>query len=313
MLLFVPALTPELRSGVAGLERRVVTADGGRLKLEWGVLDGFTASGGEPRLAVEVVDGRVLGFLGMYLFGGEGSVELAGMVDPDVRRRGIGSALLDTVLRRCQERGWGQLLLVTPRNGAGGSEFAQAHGGRLEHSEHALVLRGDPAPGPSDPSITMRRAGPADADAVGRLLSSAFDWMPDDLHGLLGSPDERTMIAFADRIPVSTVRLTSGADWGSVHGFAVDPARQGRGIGRDVLRRCCRLLREDGAATVGLEVAVENDRALGLYTSLGFQRVLTEDYYRLPQPAGPAPTASGTTVRDGSTGRPDAPVDRMRQ
>jgi len=28
-----------------------------------------------------------------------------------------------------------------------------------------------------------------------------------------------------------------------------------------------------------LEVAVENEHALGLYTSLGFTRVTTEDYY----------------------------------
>jgi ribosomal protein S18 acetylase RimI-like enzyme len=32
---------------------------------------------------------------------------------------------------------------------------------------------------------------------------------------------------------------------------------------------------------VGLEVAVENERALGLYTSIGFRPVTTEDYYAL--------------------------------
>jgi ribosomal protein S18 acetylase RimI-like enzyme len=49
-----------------------------------------------------------------------------------------------------------------------------------------------------------------------------------------------------------------------------------------VLRRVCRNFREGGATQVGLEVAVENDRALGLYTSLGFRPVITEDYYALP-------------------------------
>ena len=70
-------------------------------------------------------------------------------------------------------------------------------------------------------------------------------------------------------------------DRGGVYGFVVDPALQGRGIGRDMLRRVCRDLRGDGALQVGLEVAVENDRALGLYTSPGFARVSTEDYYSL--------------------------------
>jgi ribosomal protein S18 acetylase RimI-like enzyme len=284
VLLLVPALTAELRSGVVDLERRVVAADGGRLKLEWGVLDGLPPTAADPRLALEVADGRVVGFLGMYAFGGDRTAELAGMVDPEARRRGIGSALLGAVLPLCRQGGRDRVLLVTPRNGAGGAEFARAHGGRLEASEHALVLRGDPVPGPSDPAITMRQAGPADADAVGRLLKAAFDWTPNDLAGVLGRPDERTMLVHCDGVAVGTVRLTMGEDSAGIYGFAVDPVWQGRGIGRDVLRRCCRQLREDGAAAVGLEVAVDNERALGLYTSLGFERVLTEDYYRLPAP-----------------------------
>jgi ribosomal protein S18 acetylase RimI-like enzyme len=44
----------------------------------------------------------------------------------------------------------------------------------------------------------------------------------------------------------------------------------------------CRRLRADGARRIGLEVEVDNEHALGLYTSLGFERVSTEDYFRLP-------------------------------
>jgi ribosomal protein S18 acetylase RimI-like enzyme len=62
----------------------------------------------------------------------------------------------------------------------------------------------------------------------------------------------------------------------------VDPAWQGRGIGRDVLRQVCRELRDEGVQRIGLEVAVENDHALGLYGSLGFTQITTEDYYELP-------------------------------
>jgi ribosomal protein S18 acetylase RimI-like enzyme len=66
-----------------------------------------------------------------------------------------------------------------------------------------------------------------------------------------------------------------------VYWFAVEPTWQGRGIGRDVLRRVCRDLRADGARRIGLEVAVENDNTLGLCTSLGFTQLTTEDYYAL--------------------------------
>lgn len=39
--------------------------------------------------------------------------------------------------------------------------------------------------------------------------------------------------------------------------------------------------REEVARRVRLEVAVENERAVGLYTSLGFTQAIAEDCYRL--------------------------------
>lgn len=282
MLSFRPALTADGRAAVRELEDRVVAADGGRLKLEWGILAAQEADGSTaPRVGLWVEEGRLLGFVGIYAFGGGATAELAGMVDPAVRRRGIGRALLDGALRHCRERAFDQTLLVTPRNGAGGREFALAFGGRLDHSEHAMVLRRPPTPGPSDPALTLRRAGSDDAAVVERLLGSAFDWVPDNLAQMLAAPDEWTMLALHNGRPVGTVRLTHGAGWGAIHGFGIDPAWRGRGIGRDVLRRCCSLLRDQGADTVGLEVAVDNERALGLYLSVGFEPVLTEDYYAL--------------------------------
>jgi ribosomal protein S18 acetylase RimI-like enzyme len=83
--------------------------------------------------------------------------------------------------------------------------------------------------------------------------------------------------------PVGTLRLTRDRDEAAgIYGFAIDPVWQGCGIGRDVLRRVCHRLRDERARRIGLEVAADNDHALGLYTSLGFVPVTTEDYYALP-------------------------------
>jgi ribosomal protein S18 acetylase RimI-like enzyme len=57
---------------------------------------------------------------------------------------------------------------------------------------------------------------------------------------------------------------------------------QGRGIGRAALRQACEQLRADGARRISLDVDVANDRALGLYTSIGLTPVTTEDYFALP-------------------------------
>jgi Acetyltransferases len=92
----------------------------------------------------------------------------------------------------------------------------------------------------------------------------------------------RTLLVEIAGCAVGTLRLTREDDEvAGIYGFAVDPDWQGRGIGRDVLRRVCQQLCDEGVHRIGLEVAVDNDRALGLYTSLGFTPLTTEDYYAL--------------------------------
>jgi ribosomal protein S18 acetylase RimI-like enzyme len=280
-------MSPAALADLAELETRTVSADGGRLKLEWGTLR--TRSGGEVEDLLWWDGDRLVGFLGLYSFG-SGAVELAGMVDPAFRRRGIASALLDAALPLCRDRE--KRLLVTPRTAGGGREFALARGAALDHSEFALALTGPPAPGRTDPLVVLRPATGADAAATARLRAAGFDSDPaeelarSNAELVWGSSESagwpRTLVIERAGTLVGVVNLSLDGGVGGVYGFVVDPAWQGRGIGRDALRRFCELLLAAGAERVGLEVEARNDRALGLYTSLGFEPVTTEDYYRLP-------------------------------
>ncbi len=257
----------------------MVEADGGRLKLEWGRLRRRSGERVEDVLWWE--GDRLLGFLGAYGFGS--SVELAGMVAPEARRRGIGSALLHAGVPLCRELGYQQALLIVPRASVAGKRLALAHGGALDHSEHALVLPGDPVGEPREAAVDVRTATPADLDLVSRLLEAGFGGpAPDDLAQRLNSPDARTMVVELSGSAVGTLRLTREGDEARISGFVIEPDWQGRGIGREALRRTCEQLRAEGARRIHLEVAVDNDRALGLYTSVGFAPITTEDYYALP-------------------------------
>jgi ribosomal protein S18 acetylase RimI-like enzyme len=267
-------LSVDSLEAVARLEAAVIAADGGRLKLEWGVLKSRAVD--EVRDVLWRADGELVGFAGLYAFG-SATPEVAGMVHPSHRRRGIGSALLDEMVRLCAERGDGRFLLVAPRSSEGARQLATVRGGVLDHSEHALALRGAVADGPSDPSVTLRRATTADVESVQRLLSVAFGHTTMTLE--LESPSEPTMVAERSGATIGTLRVHKSAEGWGVYGFAVDPAWQGRGIGRDLLRRVCRQANDAGIDRVHLEVSVENDRALGLYTSLGFVHEATEDYF----------------------------------
>ncbi len=271
-------LSPEQLDEVAGLERRVVAADGGRLKLEWGSLRARSETAGVNDLLARH-EGEMVGFAGLYQFGG-GEIEIAGMVDPAYRGRGVGARLLDAALAEASARGRSEVLLVVPSGSPGGRALAARRAARLDHREHRLVLTGDPAGGPSDPRVSLRRAGGADAETVLGLLEGGFGFRPPGMAEQLDS-DARTLLVLLDGEPVGTLRLTLEDGVGGVYGFVVRPDLQGRGIGRDVLRRACRWLRAQGAREVGLEVAVDNERALGLYLSTGFAAVAGEEYWRV--------------------------------
>lgn len=264
---------------IADLERCVVAADGGRLKLEWGTLRRRSGERVEDLLWWE--GDRLLGFLGLYRFGP--SLELAGMVAPDARRRGIGTALLDAAMPLCAEVRSRQVLLIVPRSSAGGKQLALRRGGQLEHSEHALVLSGDPLSGPHDGALSLRQATTADLPVLSRLLEAGFGQpAPEDLADRLDSERRRTVIVDLSGSPVGTLSVALDGTTAGIYGFVIDPARQGRGLGRSALTRACEQLRADGASRIGLDVAVDNDRALSLYTSVGFTPINTEDYYALP-------------------------------
>jgi ribosomal protein S18 acetylase RimI-like enzyme len=271
-------LSPDQLGAIATLEARVIAHDGGRLKLEWNRLRRRSGARAEDVLAWE--DDRLVGFIGLY---GPGAprIELAGMVDPSHRRRGIGGGLLDAALTLSAAAGAQAPLLIVPRESVGGRALADRHRAAFDHSEHALVLHGEPADGPSDPRLRMRIAEHRDVAAIMALMSSAFGYAPPDAAERLAEEGVTSFVFEHDGQVVGTLRAILEDGAAGVYGFAVDPHWRGRGIGRDALRRACLDLRDRGAHKVGLEVAVENDRALRLYTSLGFEPVITEDYWAI--------------------------------
>ena len=126
---------------------------------------------------------------------------------------------------------------------------------------------------------------PADAARCAELETLLFDgddpWPAAAFTRALAAPHARYVGARVDDLLVGYAGIarlgrTPPFEY-EIHTIGVDPAYQGRGIGRRMMTE----LLEDADSVVYLEVRTDNPTAIALYTSLGFATVgLRKRYYR---------------------------------
>ncbi|MEQ8770812.1 MAG: N-acetyltransferase [Phycisphaerales bacterium] len=147
------------------------------------------------------------------------------------------------------------------------------------------------------------------ADGAGLVAIEAACFGPAErfstrqVRGLIDNPRARVIVAEQAGAIVgwaaALVRERAASRSGRVYSVAVDPACEGRGVGRGLTTAVLAALEDAGVRRVYLEVRVGNDRAIGLYRSLGFVQVRSlGDYY--------GPGADGLRMRrevSGGAGR----------
>ncbi len=111
-----------------------------------------------------------------------------------------------------------------------------------------------------------------------RLLFTGDDpWSPEAFLQALAA-GQHYLVARENGALIGYAGLARCGSEAEVHTIAVDPAYQGRGIGRALLRA---LLEHAAGTTVFLEVRTDNEPAIMLYRSEGFTVIgIRRGYYR---------------------------------
>lgn len=233
-------------------------------------------------------DGRVVGY--MEFVNTEYMAEAWGMVHPDFRRHGTGSALLTAVKDDCRTSGKNEFTLACDQDVASGGNFARAMGGTFINSEHRLTL--DPkefSPGTTS-GLEFHSGTLEDIDIFADLTRRAygepieeFEHQKDRATALYSEPNRQFFIAFRDGSPVGTVATFSIPTESQIYINALNVAAeyQGRGYGREILGWLVQRLSQQDWTTVSIETYSDNDRALNLYETCGFKKTVTFDYYRI--------------------------------
>ncbi|MFC5450468.1 GNAT family N-acetyltransferase [Paenibacillus aestuarii] len=257
------------------------------IKLNWSTLS--TRSPGITNDFLYYENDRVVGFLGIYSFLST-EVEISGMVHPDARRKGIFSQLVQTAIAECKRRTIPKAIFINERGSASGKAFLSQLGARYSFSEYVMELQdadGANSTVPLGEDVTLRAAAKEDVDLLVKLNTSGFA-MPEEnareyVMQTLEGDKERTWIAETgdEHVAIGKIgALVEGDGRAFIYGFCVLPEYRSKGLGRQILRHTIELLKSrEQAKTVKLEVAVENEKALGLYESCGFQMLNANDYY----------------------------------
>lgn len=225
------------------------------------------------------------------------------VIDPRKRRSGHGRALLDAAFEAARGES-ARAGSSSPRAWAhgdlpGAQALAAAMG--LTRRRELLQLRRtggrvglDPVSVPDD--IALRTyAGPDDDAEILRVNNAAFDWHPEQGGWSHAQIDERTaadwfdpaglFLAFESAAGTTGPLLgfhwtkTQGPGLGEVYIVAVDPAAQGRGLGRLLTLAGLHYFADRGVDEVLLYVEGDNTSALHTYRRLGFEQYAIDVAY----------------------------------
>ncbi|MGE5701466.1 MAG: GNAT family N-acetyltransferase [Clostridia bacterium] len=255
------------------------------LKLNWNMLQNRPADQTNDFLFYR--NGQLIGFAALYSFQST-EAELNGMVHPDYRRQGVFRQLVEAARQECAKRSIPKLIYIVEHTAAPAKAFALSTGAVYSFSEYWMKRVHDRFPAKKT-DVTdepmLRKAGYDDIESLVELNMSGFNMTEPDAReyaaAFLKSESDTTYIAEVNSKPVSKISVMKENGEAFIFGFCVQKELQGKGLGRQILAKTIQLQTAEGFSSIALEVAVENEGALALYQSCGFETARSYDYYSL--------------------------------
>jgi ribosomal protein S18 acetylase RimI-like enzyme len=229
------------------------------------------------------VDGALVGFLGLYQFNNH-EIEISGMVHPKYRRKGVFSTLLSAAKQEIQQRDISKLIIINEKGSASGKSFLESLGAQYSFSEYWMKMTQMKLPQMSHP-IHLRAASSKDMEVIAHMTAIGFNMDEAELLETMtkhreGEKNRERWLIERNGDAIGTLSMSySDESSAFIYGFCVLPEHQGRGYGRQALALAIQTALNLNRTQIELEVACENNHALSLYQSCGFEVVRANDYY----------------------------------
>ncbi len=194
------------------------------------------------------------------------------------------SALLQGAAERCRVAG-DDLLLVMELDDVRSARFYERVGFELLQEVITYELPGRATPVDHSDELSFIQVTSDDLAGLRQLLAldhAAFPWLwrnsAAEFTTYLRTSGVTVYVGYDGVDPVSYVGVTAFRGWGHLDRIAVDPRRQGRGIGLGTLQFAISTLATNGARRFALSTQDGNKRSQRMYERFGFQRSDAHDY-----------------------------------
>lgn len=207
-------------------------------------------------------------------------------VAPVARRKGIGRALIIAADARLARKGIGEMNVECDASSLEGQAFLGAMGGTVRNAEFRLRLSSSGALPGAEGMVKLETVGPNEIASLARMTARSFgdsiEEKASQFGGQVGTARYRFYLARAQGNGVGGIRVAFYEKETHLTEFHTVPEARRRGYGRDLLIQVCRTLIDEGKEELVLEVRADNEAALQLYRSCGFEIVRRYDFYILP-------------------------------
>ncbi|MGO4614087.1 mycothiol synthase [Nocardia sp. 2YAB30] len=274
-------------SAIRELVERAAAADGVAPISEQAVLSLTSSEATGARHLLALRDGVLTGYTNLVPAHSEHPAMAEVVVDPPARGHGIGTELVSAALA---EGGPGARVWAhgdRPAATAVAARLGLRTARELWQMRRPLATSELPDLVVPDGIVLRTYAGPADDAEVLRVNKAAFDWHPEqggwtehdiEVRRAASWFDPKGLFFVAD---ASDPERLLGFHWtkvhyeenppvGEVYVVGIDPAAQGRGLGRLLTLAGLRHLRDRGLPEVLLYTEADNTAAVRTYTRLGF-------------------------------------------
>jgi ribosomal protein S18 acetylase RimI-like enzyme len=225
---------------------------------------------------------QLVGFLSIYFFY-EDAVEVAVLVHPEARRKGIAKKLLRKILPLILEHNYFKLIFSSPAhlNDRWLPHFEFTY----KHSEYYME-RHD-----LNPLLDLRKHlsfRPATLEDISQLCildEACFHKTHTELkprfQHILSEHDYQIILAFDKGQLIGKAHLRWQKHGATLSDIAVFPEKQGHGLGTALITHCINYALSEGKPNLNLDVETHNQKALNLYTRLGFLTQNACDYWQI--------------------------------